>query len=98
MKGRFLLKPRARADFEEIFDYTAGRWGFVQAETYTRQLAKDMQALADNPSAGRDCEAVRPGYRKYTSGAHVVCYRLTEGGVDIVRILHERSDYERHIP
>jgi toxin ParE1/3/4 len=41
---------------------------------------------------------VRPDYRKYPSGSHVLFYRLTDDGIDVVRILHERMDYERHIP
>ena len=98
MKGRFVLKPRARQDLDEIWDYTADRWGLGQAEAYARQLWEDIQRVADNPSFGRECGEVRPGYRKYPSGSHVPYYRLTDDGIDIVRILHERMDHERHIP
>jgi toxin ParE1/3/4 len=41
---------------------------------------------------------VRRGYRQYPSGSHVLFYRFTADGIDVVRILHERMDYERHIP
>ena len=98
MKGRFVLTPRAAADLDDIWDYTADRWGLDQAETYTRQLAKDIQTVADKPSRGRQCDEVRAGYRKYPSGSHVLFYRLTDDGIDIVRILHERMDPEQHIP
>ncbi|MFO1465651.1 MAG: type II toxin-antitoxin system RelE/ParE family toxin [Steroidobacteraceae bacterium] len=98
MKGRFVLTPRAAADLDDIWDYTADRWGLDQTETYTRQLAKDIQTVADKPSRGRQCDEVRAGYRKYPSGSHVLFYRLTDDGIDIVRILHERMDPERHIP
>ena len=36
MKRRFVLKPRAQADLDEIWDYTVDRWGIDQAETYLR--------------------------------------------------------------
>jgi toxin ParE1/3/4 len=98
MKGRFVLRPRAQADLDEIWDYTADRWGLDQAETYTRRLWKDIRTLADNPTLGRECNEVRPGYRHYPSGSHVRFYRLADDGIDVVRILHERIDYERHIP
>jgi len=98
MKGRFVLKPRAHADLDEIWDYTADRWGLEQAETYIRRLWKDIQTVADKPSLGQECAVVRPGYRKYPSGSHVLFYRLADDGIDVVRILHERIDYERHIP
>ncbi|MBS0365145.1 MAG: type II toxin-antitoxin system RelE/ParE family toxin [Proteobacteria bacterium] len=98
MKGRFVLTPRAQADLDEIWDYTTARWGTEQADTYTRQIWRHIQAVADRPSLGRECEEVRAGYRQYPSGSHVLFYRLTDSGIDIVRILHERMDHERHIP
>ena len=98
MKGRFVLTPRAHADLDEIWDYTADRWGLERAETYIRQLWKDNRTIADSPSLGRECPEVRPGYSKYPSGSHVLFYRLTDDGIEVGRILHERMDYERHIP
>jgi toxin ParE1/3/4 len=98
MPGRFLLSPRSQIDLDEIWDYTVDRWGSDQAETYTRQLWKDISTVADRPTLGRECPEVRPGYRMYPSGSHVLFYRHTADGIDIVRILHERMDYERHIP
>lgn len=98
MTGHFVLTPRARADLDEIWDYTADRWGLDQAETYTRQLWKNIAIVADRPSLGRECTEVRRGYRMYPTGSHVLFYRHTTLGIDVVRILHERMDYERHIP
>jgi toxin ParE1/3/4 len=98
MTGHFVLTPRAQADLDEIWDHTADRWGLDQAETYTRQLWKDIATVADRPSLGRECTEVRRGYRMYPSGSHVLFYRHTAEGIDVVRILHERMDYERHIP
>jgi toxin ParE1/3/4 len=98
MKGRYILTPRAQADLDEIWDYTADRWGLEQAEAYTRQLWKHIQTVAENPSLGRECGEVRAGYRQYSSGSHVLFYLLTDNGVNIVRILHERMDYQRHFP
>jgi toxin ParE1/3/4 len=54
--------------------------------------------VANRPSLGRECTEVRRGYRMYPSGSHVLFYRQTADGIDVVRILHERMDYERHIP
>ena len=74
------------------------RWGLDQAETYTRQLWKCILNIADSPTLGRKCDEVRTGYRQYPSGSHALFYRLIDDGIDIVRILHERMDYERNIP
>ena len=43
------------------------------------------------------CDDVRTGYRKYPAGSHLLFYRLTPDGIDIVRILLQRMDFERHL-
>lgn len=98
MTGGFVLTPRAQRDLDEIWDYTADRWGLDQAETYTRQLWADIKAVAASPAIGRPCPEVRAGYHKHPSGSHVLFYRLIPDGIDVVRILHERMDHERHLP
>lgn len=98
MTGRFVLSPRAETDLDEIWDYTADRWGLDQAETYTRDIWQRIEAVAQRPAMGQDASDIRAGYYKISCGSHVLFYRLIADGVDIVRILHERMDFERHIP
>ena len=68
----------------------------MQAETYIRQLWKDVAAVGHDPALGRECTHVRPGYRKHASGWHVLFYRRGADGVEVVRVLHQRMDYEQH--
>ncbi|MSP00179.1 MAG: type II toxin-antitoxin system RelE/ParE family toxin [Acetobacteraceae bacterium] len=96
MTGRYTISPRARRDIEEIWAHTGKHWGTDQAEFYTRQIGRDIARVAEQPAIGRACPEVRAGYRKYPSGSHVLFYRLIEGGIDVVRILHERMDFGRH--
>ena len=98
MTGQFVLSPRAQADLDDIWDYTQDRWGLDQAETYIRQLWKDIAIVAKRSLLGKECSEVRRGYCMYPSGSHVLFYRQTSDGIDVVRILHERMDYQRHIP
>ena len=95
--SRYTLTPRARSDIEEIWDYTAARWSVDQAEVYLRQIKAAIEAIAADPSRGRACDDVRAGYRKYPAGSHLLFYRATPEGIDIVRILHQRMDFERHL-
>jgi toxin ParE1/3/4 len=46
---------------------------------------------------GQNCSDVRAGYWKIRCGSHVRFYRLTVDGIDVVRILHERMPFDRHI-
>ena len=94
----YLLSPAARADLEEIWDYTAGRWDVDQAEEYLRGLQHASERAAANPRVGRACDEIRPGYRKLAAGSHTLYYRVSADGiVDVVRVLHERMDVDRHL-
>jgi toxin ParE1/3/4 len=95
--GRYVLSPRARIDLDKIWDHTAERWGIDQAEFYIRQLWQYIEAAAAEPTIGRACPEVRAGYYKYRSGSHFLFYRLIDGGIDVVRVLHERMDFGRHL-
>jgi toxin ParE1/3/4 len=95
--SRYTLTPRARSDLEEIWDYTAARWSINQAEVYLRQIKAAIEVIAADPRRGGICNDVRAGYRKYPAGSHLLFYRTTPHGIDIVRILHQRMDFERHL-
>jgi toxin ParE1/3/4 len=93
----FLLRPEARSDLGEIWDYTVGKWDDEQAERYLHLLNRSFVELSKNPTLGRDCGFIRAGYRKHLVGRHVVFYRTTGEAIDVVRILHQTMDFERHL-
>lgn len=96
--SRYLLSPAAHADLEQIWDYTYARWGLDQAEEYVRELQRAIERAAANPQIGRACDEIRPGYRKLAAGSHTLFYRLSADGiVDVVRVLHQRMDVDRHL-
>lgn len=98
MSSRYLLAPAAQADLEQIWDYTHDRWGTDQAEAYLRELRHAVDRAAANPWIGRACDEIRPGYRKLSAGSHTLFYRVTaEGVIDVVRVLHQRMDVDRHL-
>jgi toxin ParE1/3/4 len=92
-----VVSPRAQRDLEGIWDYTAERWNLAQAEIYLRGLWSAIQTIAADPSIGRSADEVRPGYRRYAVGSHVIFYRITDGVVDVVRVLHSHMDFDSHL-
>jgi toxin ParE1/3/4 len=94
---RYVFSPRALADIEEIWDYTERRWDADQAERYIRLLKQGIEQVVRDPRRGRSCDHIRPGYRKYLIGSHVVFFQIIEETIEIVRILHQRMDFERHL-
>jgi toxin ParE1/3/4 len=92
----FRFSTRAEGDLLDIGSYTLRTWGDDQAIRYLGDLEACCQRLADNPTAGRSCDEIRPGLRRMEFGRHVVFYRVSPGGILVSRILHQRMLPERH--
>lgn len=95
--SRFRLSPLAQTDLEDIWDYTFKRWDGDQAEHYVQQIRQTIEQLAGMPKLGRVCDDVREGYRKYPVGSHIVFFRVRPDHIDVIRILHNRMDIDRHL-
>jgi toxin ParE1/3/4 len=93
-----VLSPKAKADLSDVWDYTYSEWGVEQAEKYIRELWAAMQEQTRDLTKSVDIGDVRKGYRKLRSGSHVIFFKVTrDGGVDVVRILHQKMDFDRHL-
>ena len=93
---RAIFSNRASADVENIWRYTFRTWGPTQADGHVEDLIRTCDALALGARQGRP-EPVFTGMLKYPVGKHIVVYEKIEGGVRIVRILHQRMDMARHL-
>ncbi|EDT03120.1 plasmid stabilization system [Burkholderia ambifaria IOP40-10] len=90
------LTPLAETDLEDIWTYTFERWSLEQAEHYVDELAAAFERLARREWAGQPSRAGK-GYWRYLVGSHVVFYRETTDTVDVIRVLHQRMDVDRHL-
>jgi toxin ParE1/3/4 len=93
----YVLSPLAQLDLDEIWNYTAARWSHSQAERYLRDICQAIEVVAGDPRRAKACDEIRPGYRKFSVGTHVWFFRTLGDGIDVVRILHQRMDFARHI-
>ena len=94
----FVLSERAKSDLVGIANYTEEKWSEAQAERYIRMLLAECGELANKPLVGRSYDPVRPGLRGAACGKHVIFYRvLSRSKVRIVRVLHEKMDFPRHL-
>jgi toxin ParE1/3/4 len=97
MTARYRLSPAARSDLDEIWDYSAERWGANQANTYIRELAGAIERIASRKRRGRACDDIRAGYFKHACQSHVIFYRMEGEAVVVVRVLHQRMDFDRRL-
>ena len=93
----YVLSPRAQADIDEIWEYTANRWDVDQANRYILEIRRAIEVVASDPRRGRSCDHIRAGYRRYSAGAHVLFFRIIADRIDVMRILHQRMDFQRHL-
>jgi len=56
-----------------------------------------MENAASDPTKSVDIRDVRRAYRKSRAGSHVIFFKFTDDGIDVVRILHQRMDFERYL-
>ncbi|MGI8770453.1 MAG: type II toxin-antitoxin system RelE/ParE family toxin [Acidobacteriaceae bacterium] len=92
----YALSRLAERDLNEIADYTRDRWGIRQAARYIEELQALCQQLAETPTIGRCCEAIRPGLRRMEGGRHVVFYRISANGITVSRVLHQKMLPDLH--
>jgi toxin ParE1/3/4 len=95
--GDYRLAPAAERDLEEIWRYGRDQWGADQADRYADQLIGAFEALARSPHTAPACDHIRRGYRRHMVGRHVIYLRLSDQGIVVVRILHDRMDSSRHV-
>ncbi len=94
MAAEYRLAPQAEADLEDIWLYTLHNWSLEQADRYYHGLIAAIEGLASGDRIGRDAGDIRAGYWKYGEGSHFIFYRLTDGVLDVIRILHKQMDVE----
>jgi toxin ParE1/3/4 len=50
--------------------------------------------LANAPLAGKACDYITNGYRKFPQGSHIIFYKEGNKKIEVVRILHKNMDVE----
>jgi toxin ParE1/3/4 len=95
--AEYRLTPAAELDLEAIWIYTAQQWSVEQAHRYIDFLTAAFAELVRSPKLAATCDHIRPGYRRKNVERHVIYYRITDYGIVITRILHERMDSRRHL-
>lgn len=93
----YRLAPRAQRDLDEIFDFTATRWGLSQAIAYVDRIAAACADCAEAPQQAPACADIRSGYRRRSVAQHAIYFRPTDYGIAVIRILHHRRDVSRHL-
>lgn len=94
---RLDLTEIAREDLKSIRRYSQTAWGSDRTVRYMAELRDVMKGLRAGTVVSRNRDDLRPGLHMATSGRHCVFFEIDESCILVVRVLHDRMDYPRHL-
>lgn len=94
---RLELTEIARADLKSIRRYSNRTWGQDRTAEYMAALRDAMKSLIASTSVSRSRDDLRPGLQMVSSGRHCIFFEADQSRVLVVRVLHDRMDYRRHL-
>lgn len=101
MSGRrILLRPAAERDLERQARYIADSSGVGAARRFYRAAEETCQLIAGQPGIGRPIPYRNPllaetrmfRMKRFTN--HLIFYRPTKNGAEIIRVVHGARDIE----
>ncbi|UAA39806.1 type II toxin-antitoxin system RelE/ParE family toxin [Paraneptunicella aestuarii] len=96
MPRKINITPRARADMQNIWLYTAQHWSEDQADKYIGRLYNKLQILSENPLLGKHRKDIAHDYYCSPNQEHLIFYLIREQSIDIIGVPHQQMDIVRY--
>ncbi len=94
--AHYLLSESAQQDIISIRNYTMERWGKAQTDKYLSLLEQRLEWLANNSILGKQRDEIKEGYISFPEGRHIIFYRVTESGIEVMGVIHQSEDIDAH--
>lgn len=88
------IRPQAEIDLIDIWQFIADD-SMERADGFLDRINNTVENLAKMPNMGRNRVEIARQLRSFPVGNYVIFYRIIEGGIEIVRVLHGSRDIER---
>ena len=95
--SNYKLLPEAERDLEDIWLYTAPKWGVEQAMTYIDELNASFKNLNDHAKFSQLRTEFTPPVYIYRCNHHLIVYLKNDSHIVVVRILHEKMDMDEQL-
>jgi len=89
---RLEIRAVARRDLENIRDYSISEFGVELATAYLTGIRAGFERIRDHPEIGQHSRDVNPPVRWIAHRSHRIFYRVADGRIEILRILHRARD------
>lgn len=90
---RLRYTAQALEDFQEIHDYIA-KDNIDAASDFIERLHERCTELCKMPGMGRRPDELATGMRSSRVGEHLIFYRVLDGVLEVVHVLHGRRDLQ----
>ena len=94
---KILILPEAYRDIEEIFDYTLENWSYNQAVKYVALIDDCINDIAQEKLIGKNYIHSSCDYKTIKTGRHIIFYSFQDKSCIVVRILHEKMDFDNNL-
>jgi toxin ParE1/3/4 len=88
---------RCDQDIIDIYVRGAAEFGLDHSERYHEGLTRTFELLALNPRMARLCDETTPPVRLHHYQSHLIAYVEYGEGILILRVLHGRQGWDRHL-
>ncbi len=90
--------PEADYDLINMYVDSFKKFGEEQAEKYFLEIESCFELLSETPLICRERTEFIPPVRVHHHGRHLIIYVVRENFILIVRVLHDRMDFPKHLP
>lgn len=94
---RLELTDIARSDLRSIRRYSDRTWGVERTVRYMAALRETLKQLRADTIHFTNRDDLRLSLKMATSGRHRIFFEVDDSRVLVVRVLHDRMDYRRHL-
>jgi toxin ParE1/3/4 len=91
--NQYTISTEAIRDMEQILDYLANN-NISMGERLLEEFSKKCRYLTQFPLMGRSYREIRPYLRGLPMKNYIIFYRLTEQGLEIMRVVKGDRDLE----
>ena len=90
----YQLTPKALADLDAIWRFSAEQWSVDQADLYVDDFTRIFELLVSMPEMARERHEFHPPVHIHSHAQHLVVYTLQEGMVLIICVLGGKQNWK----
>jgi len=94
---QLVIAPAAKNDLKAIYQYGLQRWDQNQSDNYLTLIKDQLWSLTEQPLLGIERTELLPNARSLIIQSHTLFYRVSAQQLEIIRVLHNRQDPQRHL-